>query len=145
MTDKPRWTLRSPEADDIAFICNSFLKSYRSASSVSGVPNTLYYPAMHAIVTHLLTKSNVVIACDPSESTVIFGYAIGEVVKDDLILHWVYTKHALRNFGIAKALETELLKLPHKAVQYSCRTPAIFSVIKNRPKYVFNPFALWVK
>lgn len=145
MSEKPRIHLRPPEAGDLPFIFNSFLKSYRDSSAVSGIPNSIYYKEMHAIVERMLTRSNVVIVCDPGEPGIVFGYGVAEVVKDDLILHWLYVKHSFRNFGLAKEIERELLKLPHTAVKYSCRTGSTGPLLKKRPTYIYDPFSLWSK
>jgi hypothetical protein len=144
MSDKPKWVLRAPEPGDISFIFNSWLKSYRDAPFVSGIPNTIYYSELHKIIEKVLTRANVVIAADPGEPGLIFGWGVGEVAKDGtLLLQYLYTKHALRKFGIAKSIEEEFKKLPHTAVSYSCRTPPLFEAIRRRASYIYNPFAFW--
>jgi hypothetical protein len=100
---------------------------------------------MHAIVESLLKRSNIVIACDPAEPDLIYGWGVGEVDKDVLILHFFYCKHALRGFGVAKAMEAELLKLPHTSVRYSTRTPPVFKAISRRQDYTYDPFTFWGK
>lgn len=144
MSDKPKWILRPPNEGDVGFIFNSWLKSYRDAPFVSGIPNTIYYREMHLAIEKVLARANVVIACDPGEPELIFGWGVGEGAKDGtLLLHYLYVKHALRKFGIAKSLEEEFKKLPHTGVAYTCRTPPLFEAIRRRPLYVYTPFGFW--
>jgi GNAT superfamily N-acetyltransferase len=120
------------------------LKSFRDAPFVAGIPNSIYYREMHLAIEKVLARANVVVACDPAEPALIFGWGVGESAKDGtLFLHFLYVKHALRKFGIAKALEEELKKLPHTQVAYTCRTPPVFEAIRRRPQYVYQPFGFW--
>lgn len=103
---KPLFVVRGPGEEDLPFIFNSWLKSFRDSPQVQGVPNTLYYAEQHALIGQLLKDSYVLIACNPDDPGQIYGYAVGcaKPEPDHSVLHWVYVKHPFRNFGIAKAL-----------------------------------------
>lgn len=140
------WHLRAPETEDLNFIRNSWLKSYRDNPAVTCVSTTVYYQRMHAILDNLIAHPDTrcVIACDPGMPGQIFGYGVGEVQGSDLYIHWVYTKHPFRNFGLGKALEAELKKQPHAQVKYSTRTKITDKLNISR-NYTYDPFVLWSK
>jgi len=140
------WTLRAPDSEDLNFIRNSWLKSYRDNPAVSTVPNTTYYRRFHAIIDNLIADPNTrcIVACDPGMPGQIFGYAVGELDGADLDIHWIYTKHTFRNFGLMRAMEAELKKLPHTKVCYSTRTK-ITDKLNSSRQYEYDPFLLWSK
>lgn len=140
------WLMRGPETEDLNFIRNSWLESYRNNPAMYGISNTVYYRRMHEIINRLVASPNVrcVVACDPGMPGQIFGYGVAETVGDDLYLHWVYTKHPFRNFGLGKAIESELKKYPHTSVKYSIRTK-ITDNLNNSRNYTYDPFNLWSK
>lgn len=138
------WTLRPVKAEDVSFLYNSFLKSYRDAPAVAGMPNTLFYKKLHGVAESIFRDPNsfTIIACDPAEPDVVFGYLFGEKIGEDLVIHWAYSKHAFRGFGLGKAMEEEFLKIPHRAVYYSMRTRVTDSLMKTRD-YTFDPTYMW--
>lgn len=141
------WQLRPPAAEDVSFVFSSWLRSYRDAPAMANLTNTVYYKEMHRCIERVIQSDTcrVAVCCsaEPGDENVIFGYAIGEALGSELVLHWNYVKHPFRGFGIGKALETELLKNPHNTITYSCHSKLSRALLKNRPDYVYNPFRLW--
>ncbi len=142
------WQLRPPTTEDVAFVFNSWLKSFRDAPAMVNLSNTTYYKEMHRCIERVVQSDTcrVVVACSsvPGDENVIFGYAIGEALGGELVIHWAYCKHPFRGFGIGKALEAELLKNTHNTVTYSCHSKLSRALNKTR-NYNYNPFALWSK
>lgn len=143
------WELRPPTEDDVAFIYSSWLKTHRQSTANVDIGNTVYYAEMHANIEAVIRgdKTHLVVACSPNEgdSAIIFGYGVAELLSDDeLCIHMIYGKHPFRNFGLGRAIEAELLKLPHTKVSYSCHTKLAKSLNRKR-NYVFNPWRLWSK
>ena len=138
------WHLRAPKAADASFIFNSWLKSFRDAPAVANMTHTVYYREVHRCIEEVFRSPNarVVMACDPAEEDVIFGYGVGEVIDDVFVVHFIYTKHSFRRFGMATALEQELLKNPHSSVAYSVHTKGCGLLIRAR-EYLYNPFYFW--
>lgn len=142
MSQKPLWSLRPLVPSDIPFVFNSWLKSYRESPQVVGVPNTVFYDKFHQVIEQILPKSVVIVAHDPEDQSIIYGYVVAEYTGRDLVFHWVYVKHPFRNFGLAKALEQEILTIAHQSVYYTPRTRTIDSIMKSR-NYTYDPFLLW--
>ena len=90
--------------DDMSFILNSWLKSYRNSEFAKDLANPVYFENHSKIIQHLLAKSNVIIACNPEELTQIYGYSVFEQYESVTILHYIYVKFPYRKFGIAKNL-----------------------------------------
>lgn len=136
------WKLRTATNQDISFLFSSWLKSFRESPTMQPITTATYYDYFHRTLESVYAKSAVIVACDPEDPNTVYGYAVAELKEETLVLHWVYVKFSFRGFGIAKAMEAELLKIPHKTVAFSCRTRTVDSLNKNR-KYVYNPFLLW--
>lgn len=145
MTDQaPLFVLRAFESADTAFLFSSWLKSYRDAPAVAGIPNSLYYAGQHALIERLLGQSAVIVACSSEDPSQIMGYGVGRLSNGPTghaALHWLYVKHPFRGFGIAKAIEGALVA-GATTVSYTHRVKACDRLMRSRP-YVFNPFLLF--
>lgn len=146
MSEKPPVMLRPVEVEDLNFIFSSWLKSYRDATAVRGVPNDIFYKSHHALIERLQQKAccTAVVACDPEDPAQIYAYAVGEYSGDGLVLHYVYVKFNLRGFGIARSLVESLVLPSVKWVQFSHKTHVIENMMAKLSKmnFVFNPYTL---
>lgn len=141
---QPLWSLRPLSPNDIPFVFNSWLKSYRESPQVACIPNTVYYDKFHATIEQVMNDSAILVACSPEDPNLLYGYVVAELKDETLIFHWVYVKHPFRNFGLAKEMEKEILTISHKNVAYTTRTRITDSLVKNR-NYTYDPFYLWSK
>lgn len=117
---------REGNASDAGFILKSWLTSAGDAwSGKDGLRNTFVtaWPettrvGWFADVPHRFTRQAVaeilerqatraIVACDPEDESVIYGFAVGE--PDERIVHWCHVKHSLRRNGIARELLTRLV------------------------------------
>jgi hypothetical protein len=99
----PEIHFRALEPKDVNFLLNSWLKSFRPSCPL--VSDEVYFREQKRLVLRLLEDTNVLLACDPVDPGVIWGYLVGASDGQGFgVVHWVYTKHALRKFGIARAL-----------------------------------------
>ena len=145
MTNQP--TFRAAGVEDIAFLTNSWLESYRHAPSVRGVPNKVYYYYHHKLLEELLTRCTVLICCYPDNPNQILGYVCAELYDTALVIHYVYVKKTFRKFGIAKSLVNHLLETEKPpSVLFTHKTKDIFPIEKNLRKegWIYHPYILWV-
>ena len=115
---------RDADAGDVGFILSSWLKSAGDAwadhlrntdvsewcrhQGLSGtrigwfadVPHRFTRQAVAEILERATTKA--LVACDPEDPTVIYGYAVAEPTKR--IAHWLHVKHSMRRNGLAAGL-----------------------------------------
>lgn len=140
-----KWLLRPPQSEDVSFVFNSWLKSFRDSPMMFNMSNDVYFKGAHDQIEAVAKDPNarVVVACDPAEPNIIFGYGVAELVGTELVLHWVYVKHPFRNFGLGKAIENELKMIPHESVSFSCYSKLCRALLKSRSTYIYNPFRFW--
>lgn len=113
---------RSATADDLGFVISSWLRSAgdawgdmrrQDAAAFAGTEVGWFADVPHrftrAAVTEILQRPTVqaVVACDPEDETVIYGYVIAE--PSERIIHWCHVKHTLRRNGIARDLVRRVL------------------------------------
>lgn len=95
---------RQANKEDINFIFNAWLKSFRNSMFASKLSNTVYFSEHHKIVEKLITNSNVIVACPEDDTTNIIGFICASTVEGVKCFHYVYVKQSFRNLGIAKML-----------------------------------------
>lgn len=113
---------RDLRSDDVGFVLSSWLKSagdawttLRStdAARFQGVPIGWFADVPHrftrAAVAEILDRptTRTVVACDPEDHGLIYGYAVAE--PDTRIVHWCHVKHTLRRNGLATDMIARLL------------------------------------
>ena len=151
---------RPPNPDDLAFITSSWLKSNRNSDFANFIDNKSYYKLHADLIKDILTRSLVTIICDIEAPDHIYGYAVYELLNNNLVLHYIYIKFNYRNFGLAKdclttifpdfgtkdihlthidQVKTRIIEdgKDHLAKKTSC-------FIKKRDKYklLYNPYLL---
>lgn len=117
---------RDADAGDVGFILSSWLKSAGDAWADSlrnttirdwskltdarvgwfaDVPHRFTRQAVAEILDRATTRA--LVACDPEDPTVIYGYAVAEPANR--IAHWLHVKHSMRRNGLASELMTRVL------------------------------------
>lgn len=96
--------IRPANEEDIAFIFNSWLKSYRNSLFARDVPPPVYFAEHHKVLETLVKTNTVLIACNPEESNQIYGYMVGGQLEGVFVLHYAYVKHPYRGLGVGKLL-----------------------------------------
>lgn len=139
--DNKLFLLRDLTKEDLPFLYNSFLKSYRDSPAVKSVPNSIYYAGQHAIIETIIASphATIFIACNPDDIQQIYGYALGEMHDTTAVVHWIYCKHPFRGNGIGTALVGALIK-DAQTIYYTHRVKNIEKLLGDRP-FIFNPYA----
>ena len=108
---------------------------------------SLYY---HDIVLKkILNKCTLLVACDPDDPDVIWGYVAFD--QENPVLHFVYVKGAFRKMGIGTRLMDEAFKrcdgcwsqIGDHPVVVSHRTESLFKAWPN-VKWRWNPYRMMV-
>lgn len=126
---------------DANFIFNSWLKSYRSSPLASQLSSTIYFAEHHKIIERLFKTSEVLVACNETDVSQIYGWICAEKIDGIFCLHYVYMKHTFRNHGIAKALFNSF---EHDPTNASCFTHGTRLGIRLANKYnmIYHPYLL---
>lgn len=127
--------IRDLRDEERAFVLSSWLKSYRNAPHMRLVDNATYYAKQAANIIAMLDASRCLVAADPEEDTVLWGFI---VVEYDYC-HYVYVKHLMRHHGLARSLWHAAGKPP----QASALTHAGEAILKAHQDVLrFDPFAV---
>lgn len=124
---------RVPTTEDYNFLLSSWLKSARLQHEQ--VDDAIYFSYYKTLVKTLLATKDTLLAVDPEDESSIIGY----VTYDNQAVHYLYVKHALRNFGIAKQLiaVTNL----DKPITVTSSSKALRSYQSKHPGLIsYNPF-----
>ena len=97
-------SLRNIVQEDVSFVFNSWLKSFRTGIMCSRVENSIYFSEHHKLIERLIRRSKVTMAVDPKEPGNILGYIVYEHIDGVFVLHFLYVKHTFRNMGIGRQL-----------------------------------------
>ena len=128
---------RAAIKDDIPYILNSWLNGYRPTTSKS-MPKSDYFAITEPLFKSILLRSGAIIACDPADPEFIFGFVVAERLQDELIIHWINTKHIYRKAGIAKAMFRYINPANLKVIA-SFHVPRLLKMSKERYPYIFLP------
>ncbi len=99
---------RRLEAEDLNFIYPHWLNSYRTAPFSQLMPAKYFKLEHKKIITSLLTKAKTIVAVDPGDLNLIYGFMTHETTDGYPVIHYLYVKEAFRGLGIAKALLSEI-------------------------------------
>lgn len=128
---------REMRSSDIPFLCSSYLKSYRNSNDTKNIRSTIYYKFQKTEFLKLLNRSSVIIAIEPGVDYHIIGYIIYDLELN--ALHYVYVKHALRNFGVAKKLVTQS-QLDLNSLSVTHVTDSAVRVLSKYRTIDYNPY-----
>jgi len=103
MSERP-WLLADARPTDMAFVFDSWLKSYADSSFACDIDNDSYYANQQSVIVDLVKRSNVVVAVDQEDSDHLFGWACVEQSGPTHIVHYVFVKHAMRGMGVARSI-----------------------------------------
>lgn len=103
ITDELRPNIRGLVKDDLAYIYDSFKKSYRELGADQYIPRHLYWPEQHKRIESLRSNPAVEfrIAADPDDPNFIWGYAI---IEAGSIVHYVFVRQSAQGQGVATKL-----------------------------------------
>jgi GNAT superfamily N-acetyltransferase len=95
--------IRDFRDEDLNFILNSWLKSFKPSYYAGSIPDDMYWDVYESVFRRILKNSDVNVACDPESEYTIYGYSVTEDL-DVPVVHWIYVKQPFRSLGIAKDL-----------------------------------------
>ena len=96
--------IRPATQDDIGFIFNSWLKSYRNSHFAKFITNTVYYENHHKVIEQLVKDNEVKVACNENDPNQLYGYICAGRLDGFFVCHYIYVKHSFRAMGIGKSL-----------------------------------------
>lgn len=136
--------LREGTKEDLPFIMNSLLKSYKESPFGKTLSNTIYYKRHHKLITKILSNSAVLVLCADDNPQLIHSYIIYEYFDDLPVIHYIFTKYAYRHLGLARILLDRVAD-PAKVLLYTHRTRGSDKIIEHYPKSIYDPYYPFMK
>lgn len=98
--------IRPARTEDINFVFDSWLKSWRKSRYAGVVPNHLYYATYRATIESLVARGAMLtIACHPVNTDHILGWICTEQTLDGYaVVHYLYVKDPFLKLGVDKEL-----------------------------------------
>jgi hypothetical protein len=129
-------TIRKPKASDQGYVASTWVESLcrANADTTRGGHGML--------VDQLLDHPNVrcLLAVDPNRPNDIYGWLVWSPMKAIRLVHFVYTRVALRDRGVAAALRTAAeLDDNDRPLVYTMRGPAWMSLSRKYPTAIEQP------
>ena len=140
MNDQIR--LRPIIEDDLPFLYNSWLKSYRLSHFAEKVTNTIYFQDHHKLVERILQNSKVLMACNPSDPSQLYVSVVASSLDHISVVHFLYVKHTFRNMGVGKTLLDATGHSPDKASVYTHHT-RMAEKLAAKQNFVYHPYLLF--
>lgn len=153
----PQLSIRLATDGDEGLIYNSWLKTVEESSMAFGISRTLFYDEQAKIIKTLIDEHVVIVACDPTDESHIYGFLCFSYAHDHFIFHFLFVKLAYRQFGIARALRDEAIsgRDPETVKIVTTFSPVrIFykddhlrikrnSFLEKKWNLIYNPYVLW--
>lgn len=131
--------LRPANAEDVGFIFNSWLKSFRNSEYASEIPNEIYFSEHHKLIERLLQKYEVIVAANPEDPSQIYGFICAGLTDGVFTLHYVYVKHTFRRMGIGAALLNAFEHDPEFAAIYTHKSRSAKHLAKKY-NFIYHPY-----
>lgn len=136
---KSQVRLRPATEDDVNFIFNSWLRCYRQSLNTRGIENPVYFAQHHKVLEGLCKKAEIIVACNPTDLSQIYGYICTEIVEDIPVIHFIYVKELYRKLGLGMHLAEAAKFERGKPVFYTHRT-FISENLEKKFSMVYNPY-----
>lgn len=143
MKPEQEWSIRRASGNDLNFIYDTWLNSYKHDSLFGKIFRTgFFFDEYRYVIDSILANptTTILIACLPQSPEVILGY----LVCNKTHLDYCFVKDAFRNLGIAKSLVNNAYKTtttPHVITHKTSTLGRVLPIGKYDLEY--NPFILF--
>jgi len=144
MTNKLPIKIRLATQEDVSFIFNSWLKSYRSSPFARCIANEVYFNEHHKVIEQIIKDNKVIVACNEKDDNQLYGYIVAGNYEGFFILHYIYVKHSFRDMGIGTELLNHFEHDPTSASVYTHHTN-LADKLKTKYNMIYHPYLLFNK
>lgn len=129
-------TIREHRESDIAFIVDSWLKSYRGSTFARYVRGDEYYTGHRHAIERAMRRAatTILVAHAPDDTETILGWICYEHPG---VLHYLFVRPLVRKLGVSRQL---IEALPEEPVFYSHFTLALNGILRRMPRAVYSPY-----
>jgi hypothetical protein len=131
---------------DLRLIFNSWIKSYQQSPWRPPIAEREYCAFQHHVITSVLRRSKVLVACSEDSDTTVGGYIVTEAAGPPLVVHFIFVKHDIRKEGLARFMADGVVgpKRPERVIYtHQTRTSeAVAPRLFPGSRCIFNPYLL---
>lgn len=104
--------VREAKKEDVAFLLDSWMKSWRRNKFAGVIPNNQYYDVTRTCIENLVARgAKFKVVCLDSDEDAILGWLCSEKLKDEsVVVHYMYVKDPYLKTGVPEKL-TEALPI----------------------------------
>jgi hypothetical protein len=96
---------RKARPDDIRFVFDSWLRSWRKSPWAGVIPNNVYFPLTRSVIEQLIARgAEIEVACLAADPECILGWICHEQTGPNAVVHYLYVKDPYLGLGIDEAL-----------------------------------------
>lgn len=100
-----KWKIRRAKQGDHNLILSYWLNSFYHGSALTGaMSRDAFYKPHEILIKRALIDGVALVACDPLDEEIIYGFIVGKNGPYHDILHYIMVKESFQGFGIAKEL-----------------------------------------
>lgn len=139
-----RIDIREAVAEDVPFLYDTWLRSYRDGSrTAKQVNGKLYFDSQRKVIDRIISTPgcSTLVAVNPSDHGQIFGWLCGEALQQSIVLHYGYVKSTFRKHGVFGALVRAFGFKVGVGVFYTHHTHYLEGMLP-KPDVYFNPYIL---
>ncbi len=133
---------RQAGEQDISFLFNSWMTSYRQAPSLQRVAQPFYFNGQHKLIERILAQAQVLLVVDKDTPNNIYSYIVYERVEGVFVLHYAYTKQTFRKLNLFRKLLAEAGHTQEVAGLYTHESK-ISKYVGDHVNMFFNPYILF--
>ena len=134
--------IRSAMPEDLNFIFNSWLVSYRNGKPTHNIDNPFYYAGQHKLMERIIRQSKILLAVDAENTEDIYGYLIWEEIDGVFVMHYAYVKQTFRRLGLIHKLLKEAGRNSELTGIYTHDSKCA-KFVGQRLNLYYNPYVLF--
>lgn len=136
--------LRAIRPEDVNFVLNAWLKSYRNSSVCRSIPNDQYYAGHQGLLRTILSSygTNVTILTPANDDDHIIGFVVYNGVAP--LLHYVYVKHSFRHFGFGRFLVNSVTSMAAPTTWSCTHICPRWEKISKSFNLIFDPYTVGI-
>lgn len=105
---------RTPGADDLAFVFDSWMDSFKFAHAAGVIPMDMYRDIYTEVIRRVLLRSKTVVAYNAQIPSQLLGFATAETDIEVPIVYYTVVKQFIRRQGLARRMLAEVGVDPRK-------------------------------
>lgn len=131
---------REIENQDISFVFNSWMTSYRQSKNLVSVAQPFYFNGQHKLIEKILSKAKGLLLVDKDNPSQIYSYLVYEFIDGIFVMHYAYTKQTFRKLGLLRRM---LEKAGFSSSGLYTHESKVARYVGDKLNLFYNPYLLF--